>query len=182
MPVTPTSSISLPVQYAANLLASSATFRTLVGAADATEAKEHIYFGNTIDFLDDVTKEIVCARPRAIVYPDEGQEDEAMGPGEWLQTNRVALELELVIPDDYLIDWNVDLAATQKQKKRDANLWLWNKLGEIKEEMKTGRGSSDGAGGLYLNAVKFTMEAGPIPPRTDSGETWGAVRFSLSWV
>jgi hypothetical protein len=182
MAETASGSIALPVQYAANLVASSATFRTLTGAADATAAKAHIYFGETIDYTDDEDpEEIVCERPRALVYPDEGQDNERIGAGEWLQTNRVMLELELVIPAAYVINWNSDTTAEQKQKKKDANLWLWNKLGAIQDEMIVNSGSHDGSN-PYLNVRQFTLSAGPIPPRTDSGETWGAARFTMSWV
>jgi hypothetical protein len=44
MPTTPAGAISLPEKYLADSLAACATFQTLVGAADATEALTRIHF------------------------------------------------------------------------------------------------------------------------------------------
>jgi len=183
MTVTPVNSISLPVQYAANLLSSSATFRTLTGAANETEAKEFIHLGDTIDFTDDDDPEqIVCPRPRGIVYPEENQDDLRQGPGEWISKGAIAMEIELVVPTTYKINRNEDDAATQRQKKRDANVWLWNKLGAIKDEMMVNSGQCDADGNPYLNVLNFSASNGPGPPRSDSGETWGWIKWVLEWV
>lgn len=183
MTVTPSGSISNPAQYAVNLLASSATFRTLTGAADEDAAKAFIHMGDTIDCKDDEDPtEIVCPRPRGIVYPDEGQDDQRVGIGEWISTGIIGMDIELVIPTAYVIDWTEDSTATQKTKKQDASLWLWNQLGAIKGEMMTNSGGHDADDNPYLNATQITATIGPIPPRTDSGETWGMIHFSLAWV
>lgn len=183
MAVTPSGSISQPLQFAKNLLANSATFRTLTGAADVAAAKAFIHLGDTIDYdSEEDPTEIVCPRPRGIVYVEEGQNDEAMGPGEWLTTGVIGMDVELVIPSDYVIDWTQDNESTQRSKKEDTYLWLNNQLGAIKDEMKENRGVNVDDSSPCLNATSITASVGPIPPRKDSGETWGCIRFSLAWV
>lgn len=183
MSETASGTYSLPVVYTENLLASSATFRALVGAATPAEAKEHIYYDQTIDYTDEENpEEIVCQRPRGILYPDEGDGITRFGFAEWQYSNRMIVDLELVIPDEYLIQWTKQTTAEWKAANKNAKLWLWNQLGLIRDELKENSGGHDADDNPYLNTNAILATAGPIPPRTDSGETWGAVRYVLGWI
>lgn len=183
MPVTPSGIYSLPVVYGENLLASSATFRTLVGAADADEAKAHIYYEQTIDREDEEQPgQIVCPRPRAILYPDEGDTARRFGVGEWQPTGVLIADLELVIPDVYFVEWNKQNTAEWKSTIKEQKLWLWNQLGAIRQELQDNSGGHDASGNSYLNAQPITGRIGPIPPRNNKAENWGFLRLEMGWV
>lgn len=76
MPVTPTGPLSEPLEYLRASLAASATFQTLVGAANATEALDAIYYHAPPPPADgsEYTPEYLSAfRPCAVVsYPESG--------------------------------------------------------------------------------------------------------------
>lgn len=136
------------------LLAASARFQTLVGAANATEAKDHIYIGEARDKVDrDSTGDLTDPRPRAIIeYAAESHHNSSTAS--FLVQGTLALTLELELPSD--ADFTV-LGGTLGVPT-DEHTWVMNQVGKILSEMKTAIPTN---GALYLQATHIDQEYPP---------------------
>lgn len=170
MPVTASGPLSLPFQFAAFLLASSATFRALAGAADATEALESICF----PFRDVETDGYQI--PGAIICHPDGaiQFRERMGR----EAGKLCLILSAAIPEEFVGD-----------PQNDYLDWL-NKCGAILNEMLNNAGTPTGSGNFYWRMTGYTLIAagwGEQSEQSRDEEPTAAAdfrlaTFGLDWV
>ena len=171
--------VSIPLDALRRLIASSATFRTVTGAADATAAIEFIHVINASDEVtetDDCT--IVDPRSRAIII-HLSEERTNSGQGEWLGEGTIGIAFEFLRSDIYKPTKDDDLASA-KDKDDDAMTEFTNNLGAIKSEMETNSGGSDGTNG-YLNMVGMALDDGPWPPFIDGANDDSDV-FAATYV
>jgi hypothetical protein len=160
---TETGLLAIPLVALSRLIASSATFRTLVSAATATLALNHIYYQEVSDVLSDVDPPtMLFPRPRALCYLAENFQFTRTGPGSWEQTGSVCFAIEATPPAPYLGDL------------RGEAVWFLNQVGSIVEEMSANSGGTDGTN-PYLNVIDFQIVNGPMPAVTsdETGHFWG---------
>src|SRR5687768_7428550 len=114
---------ALAVRNLANLTASSATFRSLVGAASESAALQgdHILWPETIERVED--GEIAEPPPHAIIGPGSAGGVDLRGPGNWTDFGILFWALELVVPVQYA------------EVPRDRLTWFQNAYGAILREM-----------------------------------------------
>lgn len=165
MPVSATSIVAKPQQYLANLVAASATFRTVVGAANATEALKSIHWPEASDRLDDDGR-MEHPRPRAIIQAGPDHALQRKGPGHWWDRGCLLLTFEFLIP------------PPQRTNIKDALFWFENQYGAILDEMMD---AVDLQNGTYLHAHTFELESGPDYPDPDTDPDGDAV-YGVSYL
>lgn len=138
----------LIIEAGRTLLADSAAFRTLVGAANQAEALAYIN-RDAIDANEDGSE---IDLPFARVWVEESDSEE-IALGTWNETGVLHIGIEARAPGSY--------AAAS-----DGEAWAANTLGDIIDEMKTLVSS-----GGYLTARRFSREH---PGRPQSDQAGGA--------
>lgn len=166
--------LGIPVMALARLLASSATFRGVVGAVTPAEAiDQHIYFLEVEDDADQQANpeepKLKNARPRAIIDLGDGWSTSRHGPGTWEDAGGLLLTFEFVPPKEF------------EERRNEEAIWFLNKVGVILDEMRLSSGGSDADGNPYLNATRFTNELiGPCARSDEVEHFWGAT-FRVEW-
>lgn len=160
--VTATNPILKPLYKLRELVAASATFRSVVGAANATDALESIYIA-----------ESAPTTPCAIVWCGDDFTRSRVCPGEYQLT--ASLELSLLFPVADIGD---------EQDDRDAR--FLEQIGNIVADCDAlaGQGTSPSDGESYLNAESwsYVTKPGRNKPQEDGGEEFYGVTFSVRCV
>ncbi len=170
----PLGSLSLSLQYAKQMLAASATFRTLVGAADQAEAEAKIYLEGLPEPADNADvyseSELAAYRPYAIVWGDEsgGLAKRRIGAAAWEDSGRTVLLIGQAAPD-------VDRADGDRS-------WA-NTVGQIVDEL-CDLVDTDGGAKRYLVFNVLQIEQGPGRWHPDYAAGEGEEQFvviTLEW-
>lgn len=160
MPVTATGIFSLPLYYGRKTLAGAATFRSLVGAVDATAAEKWIFEGEVDENL--VTDE----SPRAIMAIDSGHRFSRISTTGWQGQGPLLMVLEVPTPAKY------------RDSRRDARVWWLNTVGAIIAEMQALAGVAG-----YLNIIEFAEEnTGRADPKEENGADFWVSVWHLNWL
>ena len=163
MTVTPAGSMSLSMQNLINTIAGSATFRSLVGAANATAAKDYIYLGWADDDDSDQLPH------RAIVRHLSGDVADDISTTSWRHMGPFRMLLEFPTPTDYATD------------RMQAYFYATNVLGQIVEEMQTLATSNPGAGPyLAFKGIRL-VSFGQFDPEQNNGRTDWSGEFEITW-
>ncbi|MHC4253761.1 MAG: hypothetical protein ACYS9X_31995 [Planctomycetota bacterium] len=162
MAETASGAVSLPLENGRTLLAGSARFRTLVGAADAAAAKAYIHIAPVAG--------ATWQRPRALIT-HSGLDHELVARG---LGNGFAEEGELTI----VIEADISEAYRDEGQEENAYLEFTNALGAIITEMRTLAGTQ-----TYLDAQAFGV---PVITRGDEEEEskdtfWYRGVITLTW-
>lgn len=161
MSVTPVSRLSLPLQNAENLLADSTTFRSLMGADSAANAKARIFWYET----DDEHVSAQATFPRTIIsYAPNGMVINRISTSGWNGGGPIEVRIEAETAQSTLQDGIKD--------------WL-NKIGAIMEEIAA---LSHGGTGQYLDLTKvYVMDVGRMDNARNNGETLYGVCLVIEW-
>ena len=126
-----------PYDRLKRLLAASATFQTLVGAADETAALNSIFCPEALDIT----------YPRAIVHPNGNMRGRKVGTALWANEGDASVTIEAEVP------------ASDAGDVQDEMLWFSNRIGAMVSEMQTlaGRGQSV-AGESHLNVIRWSQQ------------------------
>ena len=160
-----------PMEYLANLVASSTTFRAIAQADDADVALQRIYWPEASDRLN-ADGQMEHPRPRCIIRPGTDHEIRRRGPGEWADNGNLELCFEFLVPD------------VHRNNIKDSLFWFVNQYGAILNEMMTNRDAGSDAT-PYLSVTRFGLFAGPDYPDADDdpdGDGVYAVSYLVSWV
>lgn len=151
MPQVATGVLACVADRLAILVADCATFRTVVGAANRTEALAKIHIPLA---LDDGSHPM----PRAIINPESGSLNrQKTGIGFFEINGRLPLSLEFEIPSSILT------GVLEKDIERESEVWMANQCGLIMEEMGVLAGTGVGAPGeTHLNVIDFEDVDGPV--------------------
>lgn len=141
-------------QYLANLVASSETFRAVVGAADQAAAHAFIHWPETVDRVDE-DGVMQHARPRCLIGPWDAGGLESKGPGDYWDYGTLQLCFEFEVP------------TVHATSKKAALRWFQNRYGNILMEMMQNRRGA----GERLYVKKFEPLAGPDELDDDELET-----------
>lgn len=131
--ISATKAPAIAVRALARLVASSATFQTLVGAtgedAAALEASalEHVYWLSAIDRQSDITGDVEHPRPRAIVSELQLSRTE-VGTACWTTRGTLVLTLEANEPET--------ISGGDVDEIRDRDDWWAHQYGAILDEME----------------------------------------------
>jgi len=141
MPVAATGMFSLPVENARLLLAQSATWQSLTGAADEDEAYDFIYLDRAPDSAE---------YPIALVILSDDYAARAYAAGSpylFATSGTISIHFEMVIPEEYqgVANWN------------DASMDMRNKMGAICQECLD---LANVDGNLFIESA--SMPEGPI--------------------
>jgi hypothetical protein len=155
-------------QALSRLVASSPTFRSVVGSNTEDDALQHVYFLEASDREGEVDP-----MPRAIVAITEFV-IENRSSGGWWGEGSLALVFEFQPPPQY-----ADNIA-------DGYIWFCNTIGEIVKEMSefSEANVSGGSGtGVYLNAREFRVLEGPAPcvPDEENGTLFFSAILMVRW-
>ncbi|HWB13342.1 MAG TPA: hypothetical protein VG826_29220 [Pirellulales bacterium] len=131
---TPTGNLPVGTIGVAWLIASSANFQSLVGAANALEALERVAFPESDD-----TEESGLARPRAIVrLANEGFEERRVALNEFRPFMRFLVSLEALPPGGVLLE------SPRQVRLKDEDLWIKNLCQSILDDCKATEGIGTG--------------------------------------
>jgi hypothetical protein len=147
---------SLRLQHLTNTLTSCATFRRLVGAADAAEAATRVYEDLA---LDDDTEPL----PRAVIRHQGSQNANRTGTTTFIGTGELSIFIQYEkLSDEDLLDW-YDLIGTVTT--RDHRRHMNNLYGQISAELQA---VATTAGCLeYQRLEEFSC--GELDPVTENG-------------
>lgn len=136
------------------LVAASATFQSLVGAADTAQALAYTVAHGVQ--LSDV------APPRCIIERGEDFNRRQVGTGVWAMETMLVLSFELEIP----------LSAGAVNREDEHN-WFMNQIGAIQSEMEANSGQGEPvAGSTHLNVQEFSLMDGPDYLTAEERETF----------
>lgn len=141
------------------LVAQSTTFQSVVGAANATLALDHIFYP-----FADLESAVSAERqlpPRATIVEEDspwGRQRKATDRGTWKSSGVLNLNFDFVIPED------VEVLGY-----RNSFNWMNNKVGEIMLQMEalSGSGQMDADGLDYFYIVGYTKTG---PYELDTGK------------
>lgn len=157
---------SKPLYKLAQLIAASATFQAVVGAANATEALASVLILEATDLDDE------HPRPRAIVKLGSDFSSRRIGMGTWFQGGTVDVCFEFNLSDE---------TAT----KAENLLAFADQIGAILDECSVLAGTGDaGDGETYLNVVEWTAQNGPpefCEVQHENGELYLIDDYSARW-
>jgi len=157
---------SKPLFKLAQLIAASATFQAVVGAADAAEALA------SIQILEATDRDDEHPRPRAIVKLGADFSSQRVGVGTWNAAGTVEVCFEFN---------RADTTATHAENL----LAFADKVGAILTECSALAGIGDaGDGESYLNVVEWTAQNGPpdfSSVQNENGELYLIDDYSARW-
>lgn len=157
----------------ANLVAASTTFRTVVGAANATAALTSIHYPQVDES---------ATWPRAVITTGENYTSRKAGVGSWRRSGGLVLTLEFEVPAD-----QVGVKAEL--------LWFVTRVDAIIAEMETLAGTGIVGSASHLNAVEFAArvvawpedraytpppDVGGIVPETSTLSRWWS-EWGVTW-
>lgn len=117
-----------------NILAGSATFRSLMGVTTAAEAKAKIWW----EITDDVNQYMQSQMPRAIVQYGDGYRVARGSTSSWRSSGPIQCAIEVAIPAEYV------------DNLQDGGMWFSNQISAVIDEIKT----------LSVSKVEDTLNAG----------------------
>lgn len=171
MPVSPEGPLSLMYARAAELLAASARFRTVVGAANEAAALAFIHYPEAN--WDATPKP---TRPMAIISRVPGDQFTLQNDGS--RSGTLTLAFEFGISADWLDEANSD--SKQVKYLAEAGLTYENNVGKILTEMLEKSNAVKPGGGNYVRAVDVTMDFEPCLSRfEESGELYYASAWRM---
>lgn len=153
MPFTPAGPISLAIEAARTMLADSATFRTLVGAANRAEALIHAHWRSWPEPADGAkysATELAGYRPYGLVAPEESH----------------ASERSLVDADHGTIVILLGRADPGNDRVTDDQTWD-NTVGLIRDELLALGQIGQAKGGEYLLLEEVSIEEDPFWDEAD---------------
>jgi hypothetical protein len=157
--VSPTGIVSLPLYYAQQTLAASATFQGLMQVSSPAAAAAKVFFGETDENADG------DARPRALIDHIEDIDFEKITTTGLLGNGTVECIIEVPTPPQYA------------GIVRDARTWFYNQLGAVLSEMF----ALAGVGG-YLNILSYKITAlGRADPKDNDGADFWVCDLDLNW-
>ena len=155
------------------MIAASETFRGLVGAASAEEAKaSRIHWPVANDRRDD-DDQMLCPRPRAIVNPANRRTWDQGGTRSWADNGNCFVSFEFLPSPECLGNREDEMAEflerTEKIVREVADL--------------AGLDLPDGSA-TYLNVQRFNLVNGPgeCERQNNNDELYYGVTFELSWL
>lgn len=159
MPQTPVNGLSLPLSHMRDLLAATSAFQEWTGAADADEAKAHIYLVNL--------PQSDLQRPFALVGFSDKWKREKIAQYQYQTTGELYLTFE------------ADVAIADQGSESDAVFGFMNPLGAVIDEITAIAGTDN-----YLNVIEMEMPS--LPMRTNSEDTemdedYYAAEFMIVW-
>lgn len=136
------------------LIASSATFRDLVGAATEALALDYVHIAEAVDDPDEEdSTNITDRRPRALVHMT-GFAAPLVGVGETTDQYTFVVSFEFPPPDDVTLG-QLGLHLS------DESTWFDNQWSQIVEEMKTNNGGTNAASEGYFFFTNIELADGP---------------------
>lgn len=152
---------SLPVHYGRLTLAASATFRDLVGAADADAALAKIHHGE----IDEDNP--LLGMPRCLLNVTGEMEGEKVSTTGFLHKGQLELVIEVETPEAY----------KGPAGRRDARTWFQNAIGAIASEIEALAGQ-----GGYLNILKWNdKNCGRADPKDNNGKEYYVAVIYWDW-
>ncbi len=150
----------------AQLIAASATFQAIVGAADAAAALAFV------QILEATDKDDEHPRPRAIVKFGSDFASQKLGTATWNSGGTVEVCFEF-------------LPADAGETRAENLLAFANEVGLILSECSDLAGQGDaGDGETYLNVVEWTSQNGPpefSDPQHENGELYLIDDYAARW-
>lgn len=179
-------------EFTANLLADCPTFReVIIGVTNPADAKAKVYYQETLAEEDpdgvvanegDPLPELE-PRPYAIVLDIDGQRTRRrVGVGEWASEGRLTVVIEANIPNDLIVDDQLDGSAERRDKFRRRRRWGLEQAGKIEKEICDRSGGQGAAGGPFLNVHECELIVPPSDPSPDElDQDFIGWAYSLSW-
>ena len=163
MPVTATGQVAKPLYKLAELVASSATFRTEVGAASAAAALAFIHY----PYADD-TSDSTATKPRCIIGLGQSRDSIKEGTELWVKTGELWLAFEFLVTSGASGD-------------AEELLQFANKTGAILAEMEANAGNfPDTSTESYLDMIGWVEVDGPA--KCDSQHENDAVYYAHAFT
>lgn len=159
MPQTPSGLMSLPLDHLRRLVSACEAFQTWTGAADATEALEHIHM------VELPQGDLV--RPFALI-----------GFGDRWKSEQRSIQLYTKTGELFLM-FEDDVAAADQASAADALFGFMNPMGDVVSEMLQLAGTDD-----YLNVLEMEMEVPPIRENEEDAqiaEDYYNAIFNVVW-
>lgn len=177
-------------EFARNLLADCpSVFLDALGVADFEEAREKIYYQETLAEEDDQAIDPDEGDPPPemeprpfIVLMDGDRETERAGIGEWRTRGYLVAAFEVLVPNEFIVDRQSDSSDVIRQKFRGRKQWGIALVGRIEEEMQERSGGSDEQGNLFLNLVGPKLIVPPSDPAASEHEDYIGFAFQLPWA
>ena len=161
MNVTAAGIVSLPMYYAQQTLAASATLQGLFDVSTAADAAKHILMGESDEHAD------TDIRPRVLLDVLDGFSFEKTSNTAFLGDGTVEAVLELPAPPDLQGDANF----------RTGRLWFYNQVGLILTDCQPLFGTPG-----YLNVLNFSITSiGRADPKENDGEEFFVAVLDLKW-
>jgi hypothetical protein len=154
-----------PINDGRTLLANSASFRTLVGAADVTAALTHIFRAGIPESV------LLSSRPYALLMQGSQRNLSQNSSDNYANSGSLYLHIEVDVPEAHRGD--------TPQKWEEAELWFFGQLGTIISEMLV---LAQTGGYLAVNEVRFIAVG--VRPHPTERETVGDhfwTRIELLW-
>ena len=159
MSVAPTGIVCLPVYYAQQTLAASATFQGLMGVSSAAAAAAKIFFGETNENEDG------DLRPRALLdHIGQIGFDKITTTG-FIGGGTVEAVIEVPTPPQY------------EAVVREARKWFYNQIGAVLSELFALAGQAG-----YLNILNYRIDTiGRADPKDNDGANFWICDMDLVW-
>lgn len=175
--------------FARNLLANCpSVMLDAFGVADAAEAKERIYYQETLAVEDeeetgdsegDPPPEME-PRPYCVIL-DGARNRRRAGVGEWAGEGQVMAIFEVLVPNEYKVDHQADDSAVKRDKFRRRKRWAMGLVGRIEDEIAELSGAADEEGNEYLNVTDVELAVPPADPSEYEHEDYVGFAFNLHW-
>jgi hypothetical protein len=175
--------------FARNLVAACPTFvLDVLGVADAAEAKDKIYYQETLAEEDEQVEPDeeggppveMEPRPYCIIFDGQRTTSRA-GIGEWAGEGQLALIFEVLVPDEYIVDRQADDSAIIRKKFRDRKRWAMRLVGRLEQELLENSGKADEEGNEFLNVVEIELLAPPADPDEAESDDYVGFAFQVRW-
>lgn len=175
-------------EYARNLLANCPTvFLDVFGVADADEAKDRIYYLETLATPDEEEDAVegeetpeTCPRPYIVIIPGSTRRGR-VGVGEWSNEGELYVAIEVLVPNEFIVDAQADDSAVVRDKWRRRKEWAIALFGRIEQEITELSGSADEEGNPFLNVHSIEVETPPADPAEYCLEDYMGGAIRLGW-
>lgn len=174
--------------YARNLLANCpSVIMDLFGVADADEAKERIYYLETLATPDEEEeqdegeeKPEMCPRPYIVIIPGQTRRNR-VGVGEWSNEGELYVGIEALVPNELQVDHQADDSSVIRDKWRRRKEWAIALFGRIEQEITELSGAADEEGNPFLNVHSIDVEQPPADPAEYCLEDYMGGAIRLGW-
>ncbi len=152
-----TSIMSKPMDRLARLVASSATFRTVVGAAsEAAALSDSIHYPSasdehaTYDDDDNPPGNAIHPWPRAIIEQGPKFSHAKVGTGLWSANG------------DFFLTFQFEIPTTDDANEQTQQTWFLNRAGTILAEMEANAAQGTSVSGeTHLDMIGYELQDGP---------------------